>query len=40
MRLAAEQSFQPGEMYAETGLALGARREGKFDIAEKHLRTR
>ncbi len=39
MRLAAEQSFKPGEMYAETGLALLARREGRFDIAEKHLRT-
>lgn len=39
MRLAAEQGFKPGEMYAETGLALGARREGKLDIAEKHLRT-
>ncbi|MGH3767823.1 MAG: AfsR/SARP family transcriptional regulator [Pseudonocardiaceae bacterium] len=39
MRLAAEHSFKPGEMYAETGLALVARRDGRFDIAEKHLRT-
>lgn len=39
MRLAADHGFKPGEMYAETGLALGARREGRLDIAEKHLRT-
>ncbi|MFB9908400.1 BTAD domain-containing putative transcriptional regulator [Allokutzneria oryzae] len=38
MRLGAEQNFPPAEMYAETGLALGARREGQFDVAEKHLR--
>jgi predicted ATPase/DNA-binding SARP family transcriptional activator len=38
MRLGAEQGFKPAEMYAETGLALGARREGRLDVAEKHLR--
>ncbi|MGW1676191.1 BTAD domain-containing putative transcriptional regulator [Saccharopolyspora sp. NPDC002376] len=38
MRLAAERGFTPAEMYAETGLALGARREGRFTEAEKHLR--
>ncbi|MER7078808.1 Predicted ATPase [Saccharopolyspora kobensis] len=37
MRLAAERGFTPAEMYAETGLALGARREGRFDEAERHL---
>ncbi|MEV0372182.1 BTAD domain-containing putative transcriptional regulator [Streptomyces sp. NPDC050636] len=36
-RLAAEQSHQRGEMFAETGLALGARREGRLDDAEAHL---
>jgi predicted ATPase/DNA-binding SARP family transcriptional activator len=39
MRLAAEQSFKPAEMYAETGLALGLRREGRLADAESHLRT-
>ncbi|MFE0023776.1 BTAD domain-containing putative transcriptional regulator [Amycolatopsis sp. NPDC059021] len=34
-----EHGFRPGEMYALTGLALGARREGEFDVAEQHLRT-
>lgn len=34
---AVEQRFKPAEVYAETGLALGARREGKLDVAEKHL---
>lgn len=38
MRVAAERGFTPAEMYAETGLALGARREGRFDEAERHLR--
>lgn len=38
MRLAAERGFTPAEMYAETGLALGARHEGRFDEAEHHLR--
>ncbi|WP_132118892.1 BTAD domain-containing putative transcriptional regulator [Actinocrispum wychmicini] len=37
MRLGAEQGFKPAEMYAETGLAMGARREGRLDVAEKHL---
>jgi predicted ATPase/DNA-binding SARP family transcriptional activator len=37
MRMGAEQGFKPAEMYAETGLALGARREGRLDVAEKHL---
>jgi predicted ATPase/DNA-binding SARP family transcriptional activator len=35
--LGAEQGFKPAEMYAETGLGLGARRTGQFDVAEKHL---
>ncbi|MGW1373793.1 AfsR/SARP family transcriptional regulator [Streptomyces sp. NPDC002446] len=37
LRLAAEQSHRRGEMFAETGLALGARREGRLDDAEAHL---
>ncbi|MGW0548013.1 BTAD domain-containing putative transcriptional regulator [Streptomyces altiplanensis] len=37
-RLAAEQSHRPAEQFAETGLALGARRRGDLDTAEKHLR--
>ncbi len=37
-QLGAEQGFKPAEMYAETGLGLGARRSGQFDVAEKHLR--
>ncbi|WP_086827792.1 BTAD domain-containing putative transcriptional regulator [Allokutzneria sp. NRRL B-24872] len=37
-RIGVEQNFPPAEMYAITGLALGARREGKFDEAERHLR--
>ncbi|CAM3949159.1 BTAD domain-containing putative transcriptional regulator [Kibdelosporangium persicum] len=37
MRLAAEHSYEPGVVHAEVGLALGARREGKLDIAEAHL---
>ncbi len=35
--LAVEHSFKPGEVYAETGLALGARRQGLFDEAERRL---
>lgn len=35
--LGVEQGFKPAEMYAETGLALGARRTGHFDVAEKHM---
>ncbi len=36
--LAVEQSFEPGVVHAELGLGLGARREGKLDVAETHLR--
>jgi tetratricopeptide (TPR) repeat protein len=36
--LGAEQGFKPAEMYAETGLGLGARRAGQLDVAEKHMR--
>ncbi|MET0234449.1 MAG: BTAD domain-containing putative transcriptional regulator [Kibdelosporangium sp.] len=36
-RIGAEQGFKPAEMYAEIGLALGARRAGQLDLAEKHL---
>ncbi|MEU3603483.1 BTAD domain-containing putative transcriptional regulator [Streptomyces sp. NPDC006798] len=38
-RLAVEQGDVFGEQYAETGLALGARREGRLGDAEEHLRT-
>ncbi|MFI9203463.1 BTAD domain-containing putative transcriptional regulator [Streptomyces sp. NPDC053048] len=38
MRLAAEQGFRIGELNAEVGLGLGARREGELDIAEGHMR--
>ncbi|QFZ20332.1 BTAD domain-containing putative transcriptional regulator [Saccharothrix syringae] len=38
MRLAAEQSYAFGEHFAEVGLALGARRRGRLDAAEAHLR--
>ena len=38
-RLAAEQGFKSGEVYAETGLALGERRQGRLDAAEAHLHT-
>ncbi|QFZ23420.1 AfsR/SARP family transcriptional regulator [Saccharothrix syringae] len=34
-RIAVEHGFPPGEVYAETGLALGARREGLLDEAEE-----
>ncbi|MFC0114659.1 BTAD domain-containing putative transcriptional regulator [Kibdelosporangium aridum] len=37
-RIGQENGFKPAEMYAETGLALGARRAGDLDLAEKHLR--
>jgi tetratricopeptide (TPR) repeat protein len=40
MRLAGEQSNKLGEDFAEIGLALGARRQGKLDVAEAHLRKR
>ncbi|AUS80753.1 AfsR family transcriptional regulator [Actinoalloteichus sp. AHMU CJ021] len=35
--VALEQDFTPGRLYAETGLALGARREGRWDEAERLL---
>ena len=38
MRLAAEQSYRPGQVFAELGLGQTARREGKLDLAEAHLR--
>ncbi|WP_036527083.1 BTAD domain-containing putative transcriptional regulator [Nocardia sp. CNY236] len=38
LRLSTEQSFKPGEIFARIGLALGARRAGKLDLAEEHLR--
>jgi tetratricopeptide (TPR) repeat protein len=38
MRLAAEQSYRPGQVFAELGLGQTARREGKLDVAEAHLR--
>ncbi|MFI0448117.1 AfsR/SARP family transcriptional regulator [Actinomadura sp. 6N118] len=37
MRLAAGQSNKVAEHFAEVGLALSARRQGKFDQAEAHL---
>jgi predicted ATPase/DNA-binding SARP family transcriptional activator len=38
MRLAARHSFTPGETFAELGLGLVARRQGRLDAAEAHLR--
>jgi predicted ATPase/DNA-binding SARP family transcriptional activator len=38
MRLAAGQSYRPGQVFAELGLGQTARREGKLDLAEAHLR--
>lgn len=37
-QLAVELSHRRGEQFAEVGLGLGARRAGKLDIAEAHLR--
>ena len=37
MRLAAEGSHKRGEQFAEVGLGLVARRQGKLEIAEAHL---
>src|SRR4029077_17264297 len=34
MRLAAEQSYRPGQVFAELGLGQTARREGKPQLAE------
>jgi predicted ATPase len=39
MRLAAEQSYRPGQVFAELGFAQTVRREGKLDLAETHLRS-
>lgn len=36
-RLAVTQSHRPAEQFAETGLAIGARRRGDLDAAERHL---
>ncbi|MEW1846494.1 BTAD domain-containing putative transcriptional regulator [Nonomuraea angiospora] len=38
MRMAAEHGYAAGEVHAEIGLALGARREGNLDEAEVRLR--
>ena len=38
MRLAAEQSYQPGQVFAELGLGQTARREGRLEVAETHIR--
>ncbi|TCP56444.1 putative ATPase [Tamaricihabitans halophyticus] len=38
VRVGTECGFQPGVYFARTGLALGARREGDLDTAERHLR--
>ncbi|WP_158893383.1 BTAD domain-containing putative transcriptional regulator [Amycolatopsis anabasis] len=38
LRLAREHSYEPGASFARGGLGLGARREGRLDLAEKHLR--
>ncbi len=38
-RLAARHSYTPGETFAEIGLGLVARREGRLDAAEAHLRS-
>ncbi|WP_084960037.1 BTAD domain-containing putative transcriptional regulator [Thermoactinospora rubra] len=37
-RLAVEQSNRFAEHFAEVGLALSARRQGRLDVAERHLR--
>jgi tetratricopeptide (TPR) repeat protein len=39
MRLAARHSYTPGATFAEIGLGLLARREGRLDAAETHLRS-
>ncbi|MFJ8746944.1 hypothetical protein ACIRL2_47350 [Embleya sp. NPDC127516] len=38
--LALEQGDKPAQEFAEVGPALGARRQGRLDDAEKYLRTR
>jgi predicted ATPase/DNA-binding SARP family transcriptional activator len=39
MRVAARHSYTPGETFAELGLGLVARREGRLDAAEAYLRS-
>jgi predicted ATPase/DNA-binding SARP family transcriptional activator len=39
IRLAVRQSYTPGETFAELGLGLVARREGRLEAAEAHLRS-
>jgi predicted ATPase/DNA-binding SARP family transcriptional activator len=38
LRIAIEQGFQSGQAFATLGLAFAARRDGKLDVAEEHLR--
>lgn len=38
LRLATEQNYRPGEIFAEIGLGFGARKEGRLDVAATHLR--
>ena len=38
MRLATEQSYLPGQVFAEMGLGQTARRQAKLDVAETHMR--
>ncbi|MFD0311393.1 BTAD domain-containing putative transcriptional regulator [Streptomyces sp. NPDC127119] len=38
LRLSVDQGNRPVEQFAEVGLALGARRQGRLDTAEEHLR--
>lgn len=38
-RLAREQSYEAGAVFAELGLGLAARRKGRLDLAETHLRS-
>ncbi|MGW8888094.1 BTAD domain-containing putative transcriptional regulator [Streptomyces sp. NPDC055749] len=38
-RVAVEHGDRRAQEFAETGLALGARRQGRFDVAEAYLRT-
>jgi tetratricopeptide (TPR) repeat protein len=39
LRLATGQGYRAGEVFAETVLGYAARRDGKLDLAEAHLRT-
>ncbi|MFF9076946.1 BTAD domain-containing putative transcriptional regulator [Streptomyces sp. NPDC014872] len=38
IRLAREHSFKPGEIFGEMGLGIAARKAGKLEMAETHLR--